>query len=159
MSMPKPDEKSFAISKWAVWEAWRKVKANKGAPGVDGESIQEFEATCGNLYKIWNRIWSGRYFPPPVRAVRSRSRTAARPDARGADTQTGSLRRRVRGIWSHCGAYVSRGLLWVSAEEVGPGRGRGVPGAVLEYDWVIDLDVQKFFDTVPWDLVLRAVSW
>ncbi len=68
MSEPKP--KSFEISKWAVWEAYRRVKANKGGAGVDGESIQEFEQDLqGNLYKLWNRLSSGSYFPPPVRAV------------------------------------------------------------------------------------------
>ena len=70
MSMPKPDEKPFAIPKLLVWEAWRQVKANKGAPGVDGQALDEFEADLeGNLYKIWNRMSSGSYFPPPVRAV------------------------------------------------------------------------------------------
>ena len=62
--------KSFEISKRAVWEAWRRVKANKGAAGVDGESVEEFERDLkGNLYKLWNRLSSGSYFPPPVRAV------------------------------------------------------------------------------------------
>ena len=66
----KAPGKPFEISKWAVWEAWEKVKANKGAPGVDGQSIAEFEKDLqGNLYKIWNRMSSGSYFPPPVRAV------------------------------------------------------------------------------------------
>ena len=66
----KSSGKSFEISKWEVWEAWKKVKANKGAPGVDGCSIEEFEKDLrSNLYKIWNRMSSGSYFPPPVRAV------------------------------------------------------------------------------------------
>jgi RNA-directed DNA polymerase len=66
----KASGKPFEISKWAVWEAWEKVKANKGAPGVDGVSIEEFESDLrNNLYKIWNRLSSGTYFPPPVRAV------------------------------------------------------------------------------------------
>ena len=70
MDMPKPDEKPFAIPKLLVWEAWRQVKANKGAPGVDGRNLDEFEADlAGNLYKVWNRMSSGSYFPPPVRAV------------------------------------------------------------------------------------------
>ncbi len=70
--------KSFEISKSAVWEAYRRVKANKGAPGVDEQSIEEFEQDLsGNLYKLWNRLSSGSYFPPPVRAVRYRSRTVA----------------------------------------------------------------------------------
>jgi RNA-directed DNA polymerase len=68
--MPGPDEKSFAIPRLMVWEAWRRVRANKGAPGVDGQDLDEFEAVlAGNLYKIWNRMSSGSYFPPPVRAV------------------------------------------------------------------------------------------
>ena len=66
----KAPGKPFGISKWAVWEAWEKVKANKGAPGVDGQSIAEFEAgLAGNLHKLWNRLSSGSYFPPPVRRV------------------------------------------------------------------------------------------
>ena len=68
MGESKP--KSFEISKWAVWNAYRRVKANKGGVGVDGESIEEFERDLrGNLYKLWNRLSSGSYFPPPVRAV------------------------------------------------------------------------------------------
>ena len=70
MSEPKPKDKPFAISKWVVWEAYQRVKANDGAAGVDGESIEEFERDLkGNLYKLWNRLSSGSYFPAPVRAV------------------------------------------------------------------------------------------
>ena len=66
----KAPGKPFAISKRAVWEAWEKVKANKGAPGVDAVTVAEFESDLkNNLYKIWNRLSSGTYFPPPVRAV------------------------------------------------------------------------------------------
>jgi len=66
----KAPGKPFDISKRAVWEAYVKVKANKGAPGVDAVSIEDFEKDLkGNLYKIWNRMSSGTYFPPPVRAV------------------------------------------------------------------------------------------
>ncbi len=70
MSDPKPKDKPFAISKWVVWEAYQRVKANDGAAGVDNESIEEFEQDLkGNLYKLWNRLSSGSYFPAPVRAV------------------------------------------------------------------------------------------
>jgi RNA-directed DNA polymerase len=70
MSEPKPKDKPFAISRWVVWEAYQRVKANDGAAGVDGESIEEFERDLkGNLYKLWNRLSSGSYFPAPVRAV------------------------------------------------------------------------------------------
>ena len=66
----KSSGKPFQISKQEVWDAWIKVKGNKGAPGVDGQSIAAFEADLkGNLYRIWNRMSSGTYFPPPVRAV------------------------------------------------------------------------------------------
>ena len=66
MSKAKP----FKISKRVVFEAYRRVKANKGAAGVDTESIADFEMDLkNNLYKIWNRMSSGSYFPPPVRAV------------------------------------------------------------------------------------------
>ena len=66
MSTPKP----FDISMEVVWEAYRRVKANGGAAGVDGQTIEEFERDLkGNLYKLWNRLSSGSYFPAPVRAV------------------------------------------------------------------------------------------
>ena len=62
--------KPFSISKREVWEAYKRVKANQGAAGVDGQSIEEFERDLqNNLYKLWNRMSSGSYFPPPVRRV------------------------------------------------------------------------------------------
>src|ERR1039457_2667725 len=60
-------EKPFVIPKQLVWEAYKRVKANKGAPGVDRQSPEEFESDLrDNLYKVWNRMSSGAYFPPPV---------------------------------------------------------------------------------------------
>jgi hypothetical protein len=65
-----PEDKPFQIPKTLVWEAYKQVKRNKGAPGADGQSIGDFEKDLkNNLYKIWNRMSSGTYFPPPVRAV------------------------------------------------------------------------------------------
>ena len=70
MDKLKSAGKSFEISKWEVLEAFEEVKQNQGAAGVDGQSIEGFEADLkNNLYKIWNRMSSGSYFPPPVRAV------------------------------------------------------------------------------------------
>ena len=70
MSEPKLSVKPFEISKWKLATAFEKVKANCGSAGVDGESIAAFEENLrGNLYKLWNRLSSGSYFPPPVRAV------------------------------------------------------------------------------------------
>jgi RNA-directed DNA polymerase len=68
--MSGPEGKPFAIPKQVAWQAWKSVKANKGAAGADGVTIEMFEKDLGdNLYKIWNRMSSGTYFPPPVRAV------------------------------------------------------------------------------------------
>jgi len=65
------EAKPFCISKKEVWEAYKRVKANKGAAGVDDQSIEDFEKKLKkNLYKIWNRMSSGSYFPPPVRTVK-----------------------------------------------------------------------------------------
>ena len=65
---PMNEAKPFLISKREVWEAYQRVKANKGAAGVDEQSIAEFERDLkDNLYKLWNRMSSGSYFPPPVR--------------------------------------------------------------------------------------------
>ena len=62
--------KPFAISKRQVWEAYQRVRANAGAAGVDGQSLEEFEAKlAGNLFRLWNRLASGSYMPPPVRRV------------------------------------------------------------------------------------------
>ena len=68
--MSRTESKPFDISKQLVWEAYRKVAANKGAAGVDQQSIGEFELDLkNNLYRLWNRMSSGSYFPPPVRSV------------------------------------------------------------------------------------------
>jgi RNA-directed DNA polymerase len=70
MSEPKPKDKPCAMSKWIGWEAYQRGKANDGAAGVDEQSIEAFERDLkGNLYKLWNRLSSGSYFPAPVRAV------------------------------------------------------------------------------------------
>jgi len=69
VSKSSPTNKSFVISRQLVWEAYQRVKSNQGAPGVDGQTVAAFEADLGNnLYRIWNRMSSGSYFPLPVRA-------------------------------------------------------------------------------------------
>ena len=86
MSRSGPKDKSFDISKQLVWEAYRQVRANKGAPGVDEQSLAEFEKDLkNNLYKIWNRLSSGTYFPPPVRAVEIAEAAGRCQDPRSAD--------------------------------------------------------------------------
>lgn len=72
--MSNPQDKPFDIPKRLVWEAYERVRANKGAAGVDGQSIADFEKDLkNNLYRIWNRMSSGTYFPPPVKAVAATS--------------------------------------------------------------------------------------
>ena len=94
------EAKPYAIPKQIVWEAYKKVKANRGAAGVDGQSLADFEKDLkGNLYKLWNRMSSGCYFPPPVRLVEiPKGNTGkTRPlalflDDQGRPSRTGSLR-------------------------------------------------------------------
>jgi RNA-directed DNA polymerase len=158
VSEPKP--KSFEISKRAVWEAYRRVKANKGGAGVDGESIAEFEVDLkDNLYKLWNRLSSGTYFPPPVRAVEI-------PKRDGSSRRLG-----VPTVADRIAQTVVRGYLEPDVEPVfhedsyGYRPGRSAHQALRvcrercwRNDWVLDMDIRSFFDSVPWDLVLKAVA-
>ena len=86
----------------AVWEAYRRVKANKGGAGVDGESMAEFEVDLkANLYKLWNRLSSGSYFPPPVRAVEiPQLDRSSRSLGVGLLSRTGSPKRSCAETWS-----------------------------------------------------------
>ena len=80
--------KPFEISKQVVWEAYKRVKANKGAAGIDEESIEEFEENLkNNLYKLWNRMSSGSYFPPPVKAVAIPKKSGGNEDSGGSDSR------------------------------------------------------------------------
>ena len=159
--MAGPQGKAFDISKQSVWEAYKKVAANQGAPGVDEVTIKAFEEDLrGNLYKIWNRMSSGSYFPPPVRAVE-----IPKPHDRGVRLLG------VPTIADRVAQTVVAAHLEVRAEHrfhpdsygYRPGRSaldavEACRGRCWRYDWAIDLDVQKFFDTVPWDLVVKAVE-
>lgn len=74
VSGPASRGKSFEVPKQLVWDAWLKVKENGGAPGVDGVTVEQFEANVKDrLYVLWNRMSSGSYFPGPVRAVARRT--------------------------------------------------------------------------------------
>jgi RNA-directed DNA polymerase len=87
---PKPKVKSFEIPKRLVYEAWEKVRANNGAPGVDAVSIAGFASEeRNNLYKLWNRMASGSYFPGPVRAVEIPKDHGARVRRLGVPTERG----------------------------------------------------------------------
>ena len=161
MDKLKAPGKPSDISKRAVWEAWEKVKANKGPPGVDGVTVAEFESDLkNNLYKIWNRLSSGTYFPLPVRAVEV-------PKPHGGGTRILG----VPSVGDRVAQTVVAGVIEAGAEPVfHPGSygyrpGRSALDAVAvcrrrcwEADWVIDLDIRKFFDTMPWDLAVKAVQ-
>jgi RNA-directed DNA polymerase len=161
VSEPKLQDKPFRIAKVAVWEAYRRVKANKGAAGVDDQSITQFEADRDrNLYKIWNRMSSGSYFPPPVKAVEI-------PKAGGRGVRVLG----VPTVADRVAQTVVKLYLEPKVEPVfhpdsyGYRPGKSALDAVAtcrrrcwRADWVIDLDIRAFFDTVPWDLVLKAVA-
>jgi len=157
----KSPDKPFEISKWAVKEAWEKVKANKGAPGVDGVSIEEFEADLqGNLYKVWNRMSSGTWFPPPVRAVEIPKPHGGGTRMLGVPTIADRVAQTVVAE-----ELVSRVEAIFHDDSYGYRPGRSALDAVgacrqrcWKTDWVIDLDIQKFFDSVSWDLVVKAVE-
>jgi RNA-directed DNA polymerase len=153
-------QKPFDISKRLVWEAYRKVAANKGAAGVDGQSIAEFEEDLkGSLYKLWNRLSSGTYFPPPVRGVEI-PKKAGGTRMLGVPTVSDRIAQTVVGMVLEPTAEPA-----FHPDSYGYRPGRSALHAVArarrrcwENDWVIDMDIRAFFDTVPWDLVLRAVK-
>jgi group II intron reverse transcriptase/maturase len=153
--------KSFEISKTEVWEAYRQVRANRGAPGVDGQTLAVFEEDLkDNLYRIWNRMSSGSYLPPPVKAVQiakahgTGTRTLGVPTVADRVAQTvvaNRIAEKVEPVF-HADSYGYR-----------PKRSALDAVAVCQrrcwqHDWVIDIDVQAFFDTVDWDLMLKAVA-
>ncbi len=160
MSESKSQAKPFEISKRVVWEAYLRVKANKGAAGVDGCTIEQYEQNLkNNLFKLWNRLSSGSYFPPPVKAVAipkagggSRILGVPTVDDRIAQTVAAMhLERQVEPIF-HRDSYGYR-----------PGRSALDAVAVCRErcwrnDWVIDLDVRAFFDSVDHSLMLKAVA-
>ena len=83
---PLAEAKPFDIPKRTVWEAYQRVKANRGAAGVDGQSIEAFDRDVkNNLFKLWNRLSSGSYFPPPVKRVAIKKRNGGSRDSRYQD--------------------------------------------------------------------------
>jgi len=160
VSRSGPESKPFLIPKQLVWEAYRRVKANKGAAGVDEQSLGEFESGLrDNLYKIWNRMSSGTYFPPPVMAVEI-PKASGGTRILGVPTVADRVAQTVAAL-----ALEARTESIFHEDSYGYRPRRGALDAVAkcrlrcwEKDWVIDLDVQKFFDSVPWDLMVKAVE-
>ena len=151
--------KPFDIPKREVWEAFKKVKANQGASGVDGQSIADFEADLSNnLYKLWNWLSSGSYLPPPVRRVDI-------PKANGGTRPLG-----IPTVADRVAQEVARRYLEPVLEPVfhidsyGYRPGKSAIEAVRtarqrcwRYDWVLDIDVKGYFDSIDWELLLKAV--
>lgn len=153
--------KPYSISKKSVVAAWERVKANKGSYGVDEETIEAFEQNLkGNLYKIWNRMSSGTYFPPAVKAVEI-SKSDGQKRMLGIPTVADRVAQAVVKLYLepivepkfHEDSYGYR-----------PGKSAGEAVGVARrrcwrQDWVIDLDIKGFFDNLDHELVMKAVKF
>lgn len=151
--------KPFAIPKALVWNAFQRVKAHGGSAGVDEESIEAFEKSLGdNLYKLWNRMGSGSYFPPPVKAVPI-------PKKSGGTRMLG-----VPTVADRVAQTVVKLVLEPALEPVfdrdsfGYRPGRSALDAVAlvrrrswDYDWVVEFDIKGLFDNIDHELLLRAL--
>ena len=151
--------KPYQISKHIVLEAFQRVKANKGAAGIDDESLEAFEANLkNNLYKIWNRMSSGSYFPPPVKAVEIPKKTGGKRIL-GVPTVADRVAQMVAKIYFepqvephfHPDSYGYR-----------PGKSAADALAVTrqrcwKYDWVLEFDIKGLFDNIDHDLLMKAV--
>jgi group II intron reverse transcriptase/maturase len=157
---PVAEAKPFDVPKRLVWEAYKRVKANRGAAGVDGQTLADFEKDLeDNLYKVWNRMTSGSYMPPPVRLVEipkgnGGMRPLGIPTVGDRIAQTAVkmvLEPQVEPIF-HSDSYGYRP--GKSAHDaVGAARKR-----CWRADWVIDLDIKAFFESLDHDLVQKAVN-
>ena len=151
--------KPFCIPKRWVWKAYKRVKANRGAAGVDEQSVEQFEEHLkGNLYKLWNRLSSGSYFPPPVKRVDIAKRDGGtRP--LGIPTVADRIAQAVVKAYLepaleqhfHPDSYGYRPKK-SALDAVGVARKRCWRSA-----WVLDLDIRAYFDTIPHGLLLKAV--
>ena len=151
--------KPFWIEKRRVYEAYKAVKSNHGAAGVDGQTLETFEKDlAGNLYKIWNRMSSGTYFPPPVRAV-------SIPKKTGGERILG-----VPTVSDRIAQMVVKQMIEPDLEPIflpdsyGYRPGKSALDAVgvtrqrcWKYDWVLEFDIKGLFDNLPHDLLLKAV--
>src|ERR1700752_3644698 len=152
-------DKPFNIDKKLVYEAYKAVKSNGGAAGVDGQTIEQFEGDLkSNLYKIWNRMSSGTYFPPPVRAV-------SIPKKSGGQRILG-----VPTVADRVAQMVVKQVIEPTLDSVFLADSYGyrprksaldAVGVTRErcwkYDWVLEFDIRGLFDNLPHDLLLKAV--
>jgi RNA-directed DNA polymerase len=152
--------KSFEIPKQLIWDAYLRVKKNQGAAGVDEISIQEYEKDLkNNLYKLWNRMSSGSYFPPPVRVVLiskqdGGERSLGIPIVADRIAQTAAtlvLEPLIEPNFDpdSYGYRPNKSAI----QAVGQARQR-----CFKYSWVIDLDIKSFFDNIDHQLVMKALE-
>jgi RNA-directed DNA polymerase len=155
-----PGQRTYAISQEEVGKAWQKVRAKGGIGGVDGESIKSFERRLdGNLYKLWNRMSSGSYHPKAVLRVEipkgdGKKRPLGIPtlmDRIAQEVVRARLEPVVEGFF-HQDSYGFRPNK-SATEAVKTCRER-----CWKYDWVLDVDIQKFFDTIDHELMMKAVK-
>jgi RNA-directed DNA polymerase len=151
--------KPFVIAKRAVWEAYQQVKANRGAAGVDEETIAMFEQNLPkNLYKLWNRMSSGSYFPPPVKQVEI-------PKAKGGTRKLG-----VPTVSDRIAQTVVKRIIeprldpMFHPDSYGYRPGRSAKQAIAvtrkrcwQYDWVVEFDIKAAFDQIDHGLLMKAV--
>jgi group II intron reverse transcriptase/maturase len=153
---PKP----YDIPKRRVLEAYWKVKAKQGAAGIDDESIEMFEADLtGNLYKLWNRISSGSYFPPPVKQVEIPKKDKG-VRILGVPTVADRIAQQV--VASRIGGDLF-GVFHPDSH--GYQLGKSAVNAVAntrkrcwEYDWIVEFDIRRAFDELDWDLLRKAIA-
>ena len=151
--------KSFEIPKRLVWEAYQRVKANQGAAGVDEQSLKEFEESLGDhLYRIWNRMSSGSYFPPPVKAVAIPKKSGGKRTL-GIPTVSDRIAQATVKLvlepqvepYFHEDSYGYR-----------PGKSAHQAIAVTRkrcwrHDWVLEFDIKGLFDNIDHGLLMKAV--
>ncbi|GIO16735.1 group II intron reverse transcriptase/maturase [Cohnella xylanilytica] len=151
--------KPYEISRHIVWEAYKLVRANNGAAGVDDESIQEFEANLkDNLYKIWNRMSSGSYFPPPVKAVEIPKKNGG---VRILGVPTVSDRIAQMTVKLHFEPLVEP-IFHPDSYGYRPGKSaidavRVTRTRCWRYDWVLEFDIKGLFDNIDHELLMKAV--
>ena len=151
--------KPIDLSKRVVWEAYHRVKSNAGAAGVDQQTLEDFDRDRDKyLYKIWNRLSSGSYFPPAVKQVGiakkdGGTRYLGIPTVSDRIAQM-SIKILVEPLWEplfHADSYGYRpGKSALQAIEVTRGR-------CWQYDWLVEFDIKGAFDQIDHDLLLKAV--
>lgn len=151
--------KPFVISKQLVMQAYRLVKANAGAAGVDGQSLGDFDEDLkNNLYRLWNRMSSGSYFPPPVKAVAIPKKTGGER-LLGVPTVADRIAQMV--VKLAVEPDIEPHFL---ADSYGYRAGKSALDAVAvtrercwKFDWVVEFDIKGLFDNIPHELLLKAV--